>query len=85
MKQNSVVLILGSASASPGNHNIRQLTLKIYNSIDMLPHKQGEHNDKDIKGYLENDKLEERLNTIVDHLMILGSTFLDVDEIRKEG
>ena len=84
MKQSSVVLILGTATASPGNHDIRQITLKIYNSIDMQPHKQGEHNSRNTKGYLENEDLEKRLETIVDHLMILGARFLDVDEINKE-
>lgn len=70
MKKSSGLVSLGRVHGCSTNHDVREFTVSIYNSVDMLPHTQGEFNDEDTSGYKEAEALEELLENIRNNLCI---------------
>lgn len=68
--ENSVMCVLGRVHADSVNHDVRQFTICLYNSVDILKHVNGEFNDENTPGYLETEGLEEILENIRAHLTI---------------
>lgn len=63
-------MCLGRVHGCSTNHDVREFSVRIHNSVDMLPHAQGEFNDEDTPGYKEADVLEELLENLRNNICI---------------
>ena len=84
MKKNSVILLLGRVNAASANHDIREFSIRIYNSVDMLPHTQGEFNSDEVKDYAENETLEKILENLRDNIQVCYHAHGVTETIKEE-
>lgn len=83
-KQNSVVILIGGVHGTSARPCVREFTVRIYNTVDLLPGaKPGEGLADSIPNYRGNDELEEYLENLRNNICICYHGF-GVDAILKE-